>query len=539
MIRHPFSLEHVASECSDSFKGLVITDVWTQEKYVVNFILEGPDVQLIVSIDVSPDGGLVLIDNSIRRARKNSVSVLTDAIGQTIALVTKQPEDRVLTFWLDNGHLHAEMFSGGGNVLYVANGIVTQSLRDTKERASKPYLAVNRVHDDFAHSPTQSIQSSLATSTYQLGKHYAEHICIACSVDPTMLCSMLDISTRERIEKHAKDFIQRCLNTPIFLVLERAGAVLHSLQPLSGWDIRSEHNSILSATDEALRSRRTVAGFLIQQKRIVKALELQLRKNQKSLEGIGKDELQDKRGEMYRVWADCLMNFPFAELPINSPVSVVDESAEPMLIPVDIEHSYGWNATKYYNKARSSQNAVAVRKRRIPQYQLRIAEIQSAIDKVRDAKTVKDLPMEKNTQRINDKSKSTPQTLFREFKLDSRHTLYVGRNAKNNDELTMRFAKQQDWWLHARGAAGSHAVLRGVEGAKIPKDVLELAAAITAYYSQARNASYVPVVYTQKKNVRKPKGANIGAVVVDREQTVMVKPSLPSGLSLEEDGLSD
>jgi predicted ribosome quality control (RQC) complex YloA/Tae2 family protein len=71
-------------------------------------------------------------------------------------------------------------------------------------------------------------------------------------------------------------------------------------------------------------------------------------------------------------------------------------------------------------------------------------------------------------------------------------------------------------------------VLRGVEGDRIPKPVLEQAAAITAYYSQARNASWVSVVYTQKKHVRKPKGANVGAVVLEREQTVMVKPGIPT-----------
>lgn len=98
----------------------------------------------------------------------------------------------------------------------------------------------------------------------------------------------------------------------------------------------------------------------------------------------------------------------------------------------------------------------------------------------------------------------------------------------------MKFARQQDWWMHVRGASGSHAVLRGVKGDRIPKSILEKAAAITAYYSQARNASYVPVIYTQRKYVRKPKGANVGAVVVDREQTVMVRPALPDGMLSDE-----
>jgi len=113
------------------------------------------------------------------------------------------------------------------------------------------------------------------------------------------------------------------------------------------------------------------------------------------------------------------------------------------------------------------------------------------------------------------------------FRLDDVYTLYVGKSAANNDELTMRFAKQNDWWFHARGVSGSHAILRGGGSEKPPKQILEQAAAIAAYYSHARNASYTPVVYTQRKYVRKPKGANVGAVTLERETVIMVRPSIP------------
>ncbi len=85
--------------------------------------------------------------------------------------------------------------------------------------------------------------------------------------------------------------------------------------------------------------------------------------------------------------------------------------------------------------------------------------------------------------------------------------------------------------MHARGSSGSHTVLRSPTGkeAKPPKYVLQAAASITAYYSKQKNAKYVPVAYTFKKYVHKPKGAAVGAVVMSREEVIMAEPKLPSG----------
>lgn len=89
----------------------------------------------------------------------------------------------------------------------------------------------------------------------------------------------------------------------------------------------------------------------------------------------------------------------------------------------------------------------------------------------------------------------------------------------------MRFAKHNDLWFHARGVSGSHAVLRHNGKGKTQKILLKK----RLPYSSARNASYTPVAYTEKKYIRKPKGAHPGAVVMEREKVVMVSPGLPEG----------
>ena len=120
----------------------------------------------------------------------------------------------------------------------------------------------------------------------------------------------------------------------------------------------------------------------------------------------------------------------------------------------------------------------------------------------------------------------------RTYSLADDWVLYVGRNNVQNDELTMRQARKNDLWLHAKEIPGSHAILRAVNSSPQtfsipPQEILVAAAQIAAYYSKARFSSNVPVDYTWRKHVRKPKGAKPGMVIYDHHQTVYVTPALP------------
>lgn len=102
--------------------------------------------------------------------------------------------------------------------------------------------------------------------------------------------------------------------------------------------------------------------------------------------------------------------------------------------------------------------------------------------------------------------------------------ILVGRNAKNNDLLTQQYAFKEDLWLHARDVSGSHVVIKYQAGKKFPVMVIERAAQLAAFYSKRKTDSLCPVIVTPKKFVRKPKGYPQGAVMVDKEEVVMVEP---------------
>jgi predicted ribosome quality control (RQC) complex YloA/Tae2 family protein len=106
----------------------------------------------------------------------------------------------------------------------------------------------------------------------------------------------------------------------------------------------------------------------------------------------------------------------------------------------------------------------------------------------------------------------------------------VGKNNKGNDVLTHEIARPWDLWMHADQVPGSHVVLRHSEkGKEAPHDVLLAAASLAAWFSQARNAGKVPVIVTEKRHVRRPRGGDPGeALVGARHRTLMVKPAEPA-----------
>jgi predicted ribosome quality control (RQC) complex YloA/Tae2 family protein len=104
----------------------------------------------------------------------------------------------------------------------------------------------------------------------------------------------------------------------------------------------------------------------------------------------------------------------------------------------------------------------------------------------------------------------------------------IGRSSEGNDHLTLHMARPEDYWFHAHGCPGSHVVLRRGKGVNEPsKSTLEEVASWAAFHSKARTAGKVPVIYTQKKYVRKPRGAKAGLVYLEREKTLMVRPIEP------------
>lgn len=134
----------------------------------------------------------------------------------------------------------------------------------------------------------------------------------------------------------------------------------------------------------------------------------------------------------------------------------------------------------------------------------------------------------KTSDRTSDKNK--PEALpFKKFEVLG-FEVWVGKSARSNDELLRRYAWKDDLWLHAKDVSGSHVIVKHQAGKILPGPVLEKAASLAAYYSKSKTSSLAAVMYTPCKYVRKVKGSPPGAVMVDREKVLMVRPEAPGDL---------
>ena len=113
------------------------------------------------------------------------------------------------------------------------------------------------------------------------------------------------------------------------------------------------------------------------------------------------------------------------------------------------------------------------------------------------------------------------------YEIGDSFIIIAGKTSKDNDFISMKVAGKNDLWFHIKGMSGSHVLLRSKDKSKPGKKEIEIAAAVAAYYSKARNAGIVPVNYTYANCVSKPAKAPSGTVTIKKAQIVKVRPSLP------------
>lgn len=109
------------------------------------------------------------------------------------------------------------------------------------------------------------------------------------------------------------------------------------------------------------------------------------------------------------------------------------------------------------------------------------------------------------------------------FQSDDGFRILVGRNNAMNDDLSIRKARRTDYWLHTKSVHGSHVIIV-CDDQTPPARTVEQAAAIAAYYSQARAGGKTPVDFTMVRNLKKPSGAMPGFVIYHVYETILAEP---------------
>ncbi len=302
---------------------------------------------------------------------------------------------------------------------------------------------------------------------------------------------------------------------------------------LSSVDSQPEKFKTLSLASMSVTERKNSSVKTVDEEKIyTTAVKKQIKKLQKRIINIQEDIKKASEYETYKLYGELLqINFAQIKKGMESVTvkNIYNSNESKITIALDKTLSPNENAKRYFKKHRKGREGLELLKRRldITNGELtQVQQIQAELEiQFQNAKEKYASEIASFLPREHSKAVLVERLPYREHQLSTGLTIYIGRDGADNDRTTFEFCKPYELWFHAQQCPGSHVVMK-YPNKNFEPSVLEIeeTAAIAAFHSKARNDSMVPVIYTQRKYVRKPRKAKAGLVTVEREKSVMVQP---------------
>ena len=268
---------------------------------------------------------------------------------------------------------------------------------------------------------------------------------------------------------------------------------------------------------------------------MTKSIQTKLERSQNKLAKQKQELLEAKDREKYKICADLLSANLYNIEKGTSEVLVENfytENMDKIRIPLDPKYTPAQNVQRYYKKYSKLKNAHLLLSKQIIETREEIDYLENVLNSIENCTEVIELDeireelikegyFKKNKK---DKNKTITKTKPHHYISSEGIHIYVGKNNRQNDELTLRFAHKEDIWLHVQKMPGSHVIIKK-GNQDISDTTLEEAAILAAFYSKGKNSTNVPVDYTEKKNVKKPKNAKTGMVIYENFNTIFITTS--------------
>jgi len=539
MLNNYYTLLHLA----DSFKSLIgtkVIEIFSQEKdSVVLCFYDGLNLKYLY-FSASTTLPTIYIDNNFKRKSHNTINLMHELLGDYLQNVSIVENDRIIAFNFIKYDLYFHIFSGVASNVYFCDknkNIIFYFKNHLNKETSKYIYSTPQLMNFTEFIGTESLLKALTKSDFLLTKHYAEEILLRTGLISKSTLNELTNEQFLSILKNAENLIFELKTSKKYYIFKTDNEPILSLIKLQKYPIK------LYEFDDISQAVKKCKSLIIKYKleidlrnQIYKTLSEKLEKYHEKISEI--ENLSNKKeiAHTYSLMGDLLLSQSNLKTKGLSSITLENYDGEKLLVKLDPELTILENSQKYYNKSKKIIKSIDNQVFIIDKLKNKIEMINQLLIEFINILYYKDLKHFYNKLInlkiivLSNNNKNNLQNNFRQFDLGGNFTLYVGKNAKNNDELTFKFAKPNDIWLHARGIAGSHAIIPLNKNQNVPKSVIEKAASIVAYYSAARKSSYVPVIFTYKKYLRKPKGAAPGEVIVTKENVAFVEPKLTENM---------
>jgi predicted ribosome quality control (RQC) complex YloA/Tae2 family protein len=503
-----FFLVHLSATLAEKLQGFVLVSCFSQNKDEMVLEFNNSKSSFFIKASLQPSFCCLSFPQVFHRAKKNSVDLFSEALMKKVVSVTQFENERSFLIQLEaRVSLLFKMHGSQSNIILLQEGKVMSIFKNQFQTDWEiDCQKLNRTIDWSRAGFLQS-QQHLKTNYFTLSREFWDYL------------TELDFEKKSENERwntfHST--IEK-LRNPHFYIGKEKDKLVFSLLPLH--NPIKEYSDPIEALNYFFHLATAETALSLEKKSALRHLHDQLRSKQNfiSRNEIKLNELLNDHH--YQLWGDLIMaNMHQIKIGTEQVTLPSFYNQQPIAIKLKKEFNAQRNAEIFYRKSKNQQIEINKLKESIAQKKKEMLEIEKKILSVETSNDIKLLRKSNENVRI----KNEPPLPYREIEFKG-FKIWLGKSAEANDELTLKHSYKEDLWLHAKDVAGSHVLIKHQANKPFPKDVIERAAQLAAFYSKRKNDSLCPVTVTAKKFVRKRKGDAVGAVIVEKEDVILVQP---------------
>lgn len=268
---------------------------------------------------------------------------------------------------------------------------------------------------------------------------------------------------------------------------------------------------------------------------LIKSMNTKIDRNRKKVEKQRNELYNAEDRDKYKIYGELILA-NLHQKPENHKLKVVnyyDPEQKEIVIPLDPKLNLSQNSQKFFKRYNKLKKAEEELHKLIDESLKEIQYLENILYSIEACETIDDLDeiynelmaegIMKRKSKVKKEKEFKPD--FITYVSSGGHEILVGRNNLQNDALTFKIAKKEDFWFHAKNMPGSHVIIR-TNGDELTDEEYVEAAQIAAYYSKGKSSGAAEVDYTKKINVKKPANAKPGFVIYDTNYSMLVKPDI-------------
>lgn len=270
---------------------------------------------------------------------------------------------------------------------------------------------------------------------------------------------------------------------------------------------------------------------------LIKSITTKLERDKKKVEKQHNELLSAEDRGKYKIYGELIIA-NLHKVPENNKLKVLnyyDPEQKEITIPLDPKLNLKQNSQKFFKRYGKLKNAEEELLKFIDVTNDEIKYLENILFSIEECQTADDLDdiyieltnegFMKRKSKVKKEKEYKPEILT--YISSHGHEIMVGKNNLQNDMLTFKIGKKEDYWFHSKNIPGSHVIIRTNGDELLDGEYVE-AARLAAYYSKAKNSSSVEIDYTKKSNVKKPANAKPGFVIYETNYSMLVEPDISS-----------